>query len=80
MANNNSQAAVNTYSLLSSTITGQINNWLSKITDVFTLGFNVRADGTGNNSAQEYEAVFQLRPVDQLIINGNFGYRYNDIQ
>ena len=79
MANNNSQAAVNTYSLLSSTITGQINNWLSKITDVFTLGFNVRADGTGNNSAQEYEAVFQLRPVDQLIINGNFGYRYNDI-
>lgn len=74
-----SQAAVNTYSLLSSTITGQINNWLSKITNVFTLGFNVRADGTGADASQEYEAVFQLQPVDQLIINGNFGYRYNDV-
>ena len=78
MASNN-QAAVNTYSLLSSTITGQINNWLSKITNVFTLGFNVRADGTGADSSQEYEAVFSLQPIDQLVINGNFGYRYNDI-
>lgn len=74
-----SQATSNTYSLLSSTITGQINNWLSKITNVFTLGFNVRSDGEGATSSQEYEAVFQLQPVDQLIINGNFGYRYNDI-
>ena len=74
-----SQAASNTYSLLSSTITGQINNWLSKITNVFTMGFNVRSNGEGATSSQEYEAVFQLQPVDQLIINGNFGYRYNDI-
>lgn len=74
-----SQAAANTYSLLSSTITGQINNWLSKITNVFTMGFNVRSNGEGATSSQEYEAVFQLQPVDQLIINGNFGYRYNDI-
>lgn len=74
-----SQAATNTYAILSSTITGQINNWLSKITNVFTLGFNVRSNGEGSTASQEYEAVFQLQPVDQLIINGNFGYRYNDI-
>ena len=74
-----SQAAANTYAILSSTITGQINNWLSKITNVFTLGFNVRADGEGADASQEYEAVFSLQPVDQLIINGNFCYRYNDV-
>ena len=68
-----------TYSLLSSTITGQINAWLGKLTNVFSVGFNIRSEGTGSDAAQEYEAVFQLQPIDRLIINGNFGYRYNDI-
>ena len=68
-----------TYSLLSSTITGQINSWLSRITNVFTVGFNFRSDGEGSDAQQEYEAVFSLQPIDRLVINGNFGYRYNDI-
>ena len=68
-----------TYSLLSSTITGQINSWLSKLTDVFTMGFNFRTEGEGEAASQEYEANFQIHPINQLIINGNFGYRYNDI-
>ena len=68
-----------TYSLLSSTVTGQINSWLGKLTNVFTMGFNYRSDGSNANASQEYEAVFQLQPVDRLIINGNIGYRYNDI-
>ena len=68
-----------TYSLLSSTITGQINAWLSKLTDVFTMGFNIRTDGEGATASQEYEANFQLHPINQLLINGNFGYRYNDL-
>jgi hypothetical protein len=68
-----------TYSLLSSTITGQINSWLSKLTHVFTMGFNFRTDGEGETASQEYEANFQIHPIRQLIINGNFGYRYNDI-
>ena len=68
-----------TYSLLSSTVTGQINNWLSKLTDVLTLGVAIRTDGEGENASQEYEAQFQLQPVDRLVINGNVGYRYNDI-
>jgi hypothetical protein len=68
-----------TYSLLSSTITGQINSWLSKLTDVVTMGFNFRTDGEGATASQEYEANFQIQPINQLIINGNFGYRYNDL-
>ncbi len=68
-----------TYSLISSTVTGQINNWLSKMTDDFTIGFNMRADGLGAESSQEYETQFQYQYNNRLLINGNFGYRYNDI-
>ncbi|MBR1878948.1 MAG: translocation/assembly module TamB [Paludibacteraceae bacterium] len=68
-----------TYSLLSSTVTGQINAWLSKLTNVLTLGVAIRTDGEGASASQEYEAQFQLQPVDRLIINGNVGYRYNDV-
>ena len=68
-----------TYSLLSSTVTSQINAWLSKLTNMLTLGVAIRTDGEGASASQEYEAQFQLRPVDRLVINGNVGYRYNDI-
>ena len=68
-----------TYSLLSSTVTSQINTWLSRLTNVLTLGVAIRSEGEGADASQEYEAQFQLTPVDRLIINGNFGYRYNDI-
>ncbi|MBQ8100492.1 MAG: translocation/assembly module TamB domain-containing protein [Paludibacteraceae bacterium] len=68
-----------TYSLLSSTVTGQINNWLRRLTNNFTLGFNIRTDGFDSSSSQEYETQFQYVHNNRLIINGNFGYRYNDI-
>lgn len=79
MANAQYATLNSTYSLLSSTVTGQINAWLSKLTDMLTLGVAIRTEGEGDNSSQEYEANFQLQPVDRLIINGNFGYRYNDV-
>ena len=68
-----------TYSLLSSTVTSQINAWLSKLTDMLTLGVAIRTDGEGADASREYEAQFQLQPVDRLVINGNVGYRYNDV-
>ncbi|MBQ2441146.1 MAG: translocation/assembly module TamB domain-containing protein, partial [Paludibacteraceae bacterium] len=68
-----------TYSLLSSTITGQINSWLCKMTDRVAIGFNFRTDGEGTNASQEYETTFQINPINRLLINGNFGYRYNDL-
>ena len=68
-----------TYSLLSSTVTGQINSWLSKLTNIVTFGINFRSDGEGADAQQEYEAQFSIQPVDRLLINGNVGYRYNDL-
>jgi hypothetical protein len=52
---------------------------LGKITNAFTLGFKIRTDGDGAAASQEYEAQFEIKPVRGLLINGNFGYRYNDI-
>ena len=68
-----------TYSLLSSTITGQINAWLSKLTNIVTFGINFRTDGEGADASQEYEAQFSIQPIERLLINGNVGYRYNDL-
>lgn len=77
---NTSNVGLNeTYSLISSTVTGQINSWLSRLTDIVSVGFNFRTDGQGAESSQEYEAQFEIHPVRGLLINGNFGYRYNDI-
>ena len=67
------------YSILSSTVTTQINHWLGKLTDVFSMGVDIRKEGTGAQSSYEAEAKFQLQPIDRLIINGDVGYRYNDI-
>lgn len=79
LQNTNTMGVNETYSLISSTITGQINSWLGKLTNAVTLGFNFRTDGQGDTSSQEYEANFEIHPVRGLIINGNLGYRYNDI-
>jgi hypothetical protein len=79
MANAQYATLNSTYSLLSSTVTSQINAWLSKLTNMLTLGVAIRSDGEGATRSQEYEAQFQLQPVDRLVINGNVGYRYNDI-
>ena len=68
-----------TYSLLTTTVTGQINAWINRLTNNFTVGFNIRSDGFNKDSSQEYETQFQYTPNNRLIINGNIGYRYNDI-
>ena len=79
MANAQYASLNSTYSLLSSTVTSQINAWLSRLTNMFTLGVAIRSEGEGASASQEYEAQIQLQPTDRLIINGNVGYRYNDI-
>lgn len=67
------------YSVLTSTVTGQINSWLSRLTKNLTLGFNVRQEGEGETGSQEYEAGFTYQLNNRLIINGNFGYRNDNL-
>lgn len=79
----------NMESLISSTISGQINNLLSGIisNDNWNLASNIRAENmmTGDNDLggdnwenMEVEGILEGRMLDnRLLINGNFGYRNN---
>ena len=85
----NTAAANNMESLISSTISGQINNLLSGIisNENWNLASNIRADNmmTGANDLNgenwenmEIEGILEGRLLDnRLLINGNFGYRDN---
>lgn len=63
------------WTFLSSTLSGQLNNWLSKLSNNLTLGLNYRSSGYGQQVSQEYEAAVMLQPNSRLIVNGNIGYR-----
>ena len=78
-ASNTNVSQNEAYSLLSSTVTGQINNWISKLTSDFSFGFNVRSYGEGETATQEYETEILYQPNNRLIVNGNFGYRNDNI-
>ena len=68
------------YSILTSTVTSQINNWISQLTTDFSFGFNIRPSYYEDEGAsQEYETEFLYQPNSRLAINGNLGYRNDDI-
>lgn len=76
-----SQSSTMMESLISSTISGQLNNMLSQITDNDNWNFsgNFTTSEKGWNS-MEVEGMLQGRLLDnRLLINGNFGYRDNPI-
>jgi len=66
-------------SVLTTTVSGQLNNWLSKINDKLNVGLNARL-GNGTDLAQggEYKLGVVYQPNSRLVINSNVGYR-NDI-
>ena len=69
----------NTMSLFANTAFGQINNWLSQMSNTFQLGANIRSTGVGTQAAQEYEAEISYQPNNRLLVNGNLGYRNDDL-
>lgn len=85
----NNAATSNMESLISSTISGQINNLLSGIisNDNWNLASNIRADNMMAGASElegenwenmEIEGILEGRLLDnRLLINGNFGYREN---
>ena len=65
-------------SLVSSTLSAQLNNWMSQINENVTLGFNYAHAGTADGQAQSTEVEFQLgfgMFDNRLIFNSNLGYR-----
>lgn len=63
------------FSVVSSTLSSQLNNWASQMFDNWGFGVNFRTSGEGDDRRNEYEFNFQYTPNNRIIINGNLGYR-----
>lgn len=62
-------------SVASETVTSQLANMISQLTDKFTLSPSVRTD-KGDFSDTEFDVALSSRLLDnRLLLNGNFGYR-----
>ncbi|MGC3978243.1 MAG: translocation/assembly module TamB domain-containing protein [Paludibacteraceae bacterium] len=68
-------------SFLTTTLSSQVNNLLSQIANNVSLGFNVRGAGLYDKpySSLEYEGAILYQPNNRLVINGNFGYRNDNL-
>ncbi len=66
-------------SLLTTTVSGQLNHWLSQLSNKVNIGINARlSNGQNFNDGGEYEVALMYQPNNRLIINSNLGYR-NDM-
>ena len=63
------------YSVVSSTLSAQLNNWASQMFDNWGFGVNFRTTGEGDTRTNEYEFNFVYSPTSRISINGNLGYR-----
>ena len=63
------------YSVVSSTLSAQLNNWASQMFDNWGFGVNFRTTGEGETRTNEYEFNFVYTPTNRISINGNVGYR-----
>ena len=78
-SNQQSQTSLAMQSLLSGTLSGQINNLLKSVVNSnnWTFGANISTGDEGWNNA-EYEGLISGRMFNnRLLINGQFGYRDN---
>ncbi len=61
-------------SVATSTLSSQLNSWLSQAVKGLNLGLNWRRSGMGNMLGNDYEAAI-LYQNNRWVINGNVGYR-----
>ncbi len=62
------------FSLLTSTVGAQVNNWLSQMFTNVSVGFDY-LQASQNTPTPEYQAQILYQPNNRLIINGNLGYK-----
>ncbi len=75
LQNNNVFTQNELYSVVSSTLSAQLNNWASQMFDNWGFGVNFRTTGEGDTRTNEYEFNFVYTPTSRISINGNVGYR-----
>ena len=60
----------------SSSISGQLNQWLSQMTNAVNVGVNYRPGNNSGTTGQEFDFMFTTELLDRrLIFNGNVGFR-----
>ncbi|MFM2290584.1 MAG: hypothetical protein RIS29_397 [Bacteroidota bacterium] len=59
-----------------STLSAQVNSWLSKAVSNVSIGldYKQRSDVTANESESQFSTQLLYQPNNRVIINGNFGY------
>lgn len=67
-------------SVVSSTISSQLNMWASQMFDNWEFGLNFRSQGDGEERNNEYELNFIYTPNPRISFNGSVGYRDNNIE
>ncbi|MDR3705012.1 MAG: translocation/assembly module TamB domain-containing protein [Paludibacteraceae bacterium] len=66
-------------SVLTTTVSGQLNSWLSQLGNKINVGVNARlGNGQDLSNGGEYEVAVMYQPNNRLVINSNLGYR-NDV-
>lgn len=79
LQNNKTGLGTEMVSILTTTVSGQLNGWLSQLSNKFNMGVNARlGNGQDFTEGGEYEVALMYQPNNRLIINSNVGYR-NDI-
>ncbi len=63
----------------SSTVSAQLNNWASQMFDNWNFGVNFRSTDLGESVSNEYEFNFLYTPNNRISINGNVGYRDDNL-
>ena len=63
----------------SSTLSTQLNNWASQMFENWNFGINFRSSGEGDMKSNEYEFNFLYTPNNRITLNGNVGYRDDNL-
>lgn len=63
----------------SSTVSAQLNNWASQMFENWNFGVNFRSTDLGEGKSNEYEFNFLYTPNNRISINGNVGYRDDNL-
>jgi len=81
LANTNSNSSVGSneaLSLATSTLSAQMNNWLSQMIDNKNISFGLDYKQTDQQSS-DINAQILYQPSSRLIVNGKFGYRFDNM-
>lgn len=66
-------------SVVSSSLSSQLNNWASQLFENWNFGVNMRTSGEGQDRSMEYEVQILYTPNNRFTLNSNVGYRNDNL-